>query len=251
MSASAVLADLQAIQAAGFHHIRTYSVDCATLSIVCDQAISLGMSLTVGVYLDDTGTVRGQADLSTVIAWAQWSNVVAINIGNEAVFNGWISATAMVAFIGSATTQLRNAGYTGIVSTVETVGTYQANPILCDAVETIIHANIHAYFDAQCTSAEAGSFVVSQQQLVAGLCGKQVIISESGWPSGGGNNGAAIASPQDQQTAINSIRQATGGACTFFSYKNDPWKPPGVEQYFGTQPPFFYVADFVGCCQLF
>lgn len=237
MSAEAVLADLQTIKAAGFEHVRTYSVDCDTLSVVCDQAISLGFTLTVGVYLDDTGTVRGQADLSAVIAWAQWSNVVVINIGNEAVFNGWISATAMVAFIGTATSQLRAAGYNGIVSTVETVGTYQANPILCDAVETIIHANIHAYFNAECTSSEAGSFVVSQQQLVAGLCGKQVIISESGWPSGGGNNGAAIASPEDQETAINSIWQATGGACTFFSYKNDPWKPAGVEQYFGTQPP--------------
>jgi exo-beta-1,3-glucanase (GH17 family) len=144
-----------------------------------------------------------------------------------------VTADELVGFIGSATTQLRAAGFTGIVSTAETVSAYQNNPEICGAVDGYVHANIHGYFDPSCTSSEAGSFVVSQQNLVESICNLPCIISETGWPSGGGNDGAAVASPQDQITAITSIYQATNGAATFFSYRDDPWKTPGVEQHWG------------------
>jgi len=155
-------------------------------------------------------------------------------IGNEAVFDNYISASDMVAFIQSCTSALRAAGYTGIISTVETVGTYQANPVLCTAVESVIHSNIHAYFDPNTSSSQAGSFVASQVGILSALCNKQIIVSETGWPHAGGSNGAAIASPQDQATAVAAIKAAQINAdVTFFSFTDDPWKPAGVEQNFG------------------
>jgi hypothetical protein len=81
MSAGAVLTDLQDIKSKGFSRIRMYSVDCDQLSIVADQAISLGFRLTLGVYLDSTGTVRGTSDLDTLIAWGNWGAVDIIIIG--------------------------------------------------------------------------------------------------------------------------------------------------------------------------
>lgn len=139
----------------------------------------------------------------------------------------------MVAFIADCTSKLRAAGYTGIISTVEPVGTYQANPSLCTAVETVIHANIHPYYNPGTSCDDAGEFVVSQQSLLSGLCGKEVIISETGWPWSGGEDGDAIASSDCQTRAIASIKSSTNGQCTFFSYSNDAWKPAGVEQHFG------------------
>ena len=56
---------------------------------------------------------------------------------------------------------------------------------------------------------------------------------ESGWPSGGGNNGASIASPDAQKAAIADIVAKVGGKTVVFSYSNDDWKPAGVEQHFG------------------
>jgi len=80
-SAAEILSDLQTIQGYGFPRIRMYSVDCNQLSTVADQAISLGLRLTLGVFLDSTGIVRGNADLQAIIAWGQWGNVDVINIG--------------------------------------------------------------------------------------------------------------------------------------------------------------------------
>ena len=81
MSADAVLPDLQDIRSKGFPRIRMYSVDCNQLSTVADQAISLGLSLTMGVYIDDTGIVRGASDLAAIIAWGKWDYVDIILIG--------------------------------------------------------------------------------------------------------------------------------------------------------------------------
>jgi exo-beta-1,3-glucanase (GH17 family) len=145
-----------------------------------------------------------------------------------------VDAGDMVTFIGTCTGRLRAAGFTGIISTVETVGTFQQYPALCQSLESVVHANIHPYFNSGTSSGDAGSFVVSQRGILADLCGKSVIVSETGWPSAGGSNGAAIASFGDQQSAIASIKAATSDTgITWFSYSNDPWKPAGVEQNFG------------------
>lgn len=246
MSAGTILSDLQTIQGKGFSRIRMYGVDCDQLSTVADQATSLGFKITLGVYIDSTGLTRGNADLAAVIAWGNWANVDIITIGttlafwnlnnkigNEAVTNGWVTGGELVGFINSARSQLRAAGYNGIVSTAETVGAYENNPEICGAVDSYVHANIHPYFNPNCDSSGAGAFVVSQQNLVESICNIPCIISETGWPTGGGNDGAAVASPQDQVTAVGGIYQATGGAATFFSYRDDPWKAAGVEQHWG------------------
>jgi len=262
MSAGAVLADLQDIQSKGFPRIRMYGVDCDQLSTVADQAISLGFRLTLGVYIDSTGTVRGTSDLDAILEWANWGAVdviiigiipctTSLIVGNEAVSSGFLTSGELVSFIQDATTQLRAAGYSGIISTAETVGTYQSYPSICECLSGTVHANIHAYFDPNCPSSGAGSFVVSQQGLVESACGgSTVIVSETGWPSAGGDDRTT---PSDQATAISSISAATNGDVTFFSYSDDAWKAPGIEQHFGISPRWCIVVLTwcLGCAQLF
>ena len=82
MDAASVLSDLQEIQALGFPRIRMYSVDCNQLSTVADQAIGLGFKITLGVYVDETGTARGYSDLDAILGWAQWESVDIIVLGS-------------------------------------------------------------------------------------------------------------------------------------------------------------------------
>lgn len=172
-------------------------------------------------------------------------------VGNEAVISGFLSPDELVSFIQGATQQLRGAGYSGIISTAETVGTYQSYPSICECLDSTVHANIHAYFDPNCPSSGAGQFVVDQKGLVESACGgKTVIVSETGWPSADGDSRAT---PSDQATAISSIDQATNGDVTFFSYLDDAWKAPGIEQHFGISPRWCIVVLTwcVGCSPLF
>jgi exo-beta-1,3-glucanase (GH17 family) len=85
LDAGSVLSQLEAIQSLGFDHIRLYGVDCDQLTTTATQAVQLGFTITLGVYIDDTGTVRGFSDLATLIAWGtgNWpSNIAHINIGS-------------------------------------------------------------------------------------------------------------------------------------------------------------------------
>jgi exo-beta-1,3-glucanase (GH17 family) len=143
-----------------------------------------------------------------------------------------MSASDFIAFFGVATGRLRAAGFTGIISIVETVGTFEANPSLCGCVDSVVHANIHPFFDPNTIPGGAGATVLSQRAILQNLCGKTVVISETGWPSLGGAN----ASPSDQAVAIGSIKTAVGyDQVTWFSYTDDPWKSgPAVEGHFGT-----------------
>jgi exo-beta-1,3-glucanase (GH17 family) len=63
-----------------------YSTDCNQLSTVADQAIGLGFQLTMGVFIDGSGTTRGYSDLSQLIAWGKWGSVDIINIGISSSF---------------------------------------------------------------------------------------------------------------------------------------------------------------------
>ena len=57
---------------------------------------------------------------------------------------------------------------------------------------------------------------------------------ETGWPSAGNSNGAAVASPENQAIAKASILSAMKNQCVLFSAFDDLWKSPGeynVEQH--------------------
>jgi exo-beta-1,3-glucanase (GH17 family) len=96
----------------------------------------------------------------------------------------------------------------------------------------------------------AGTWVAQQSAKLASVCGgKGVLItgmsllkltnSESGWPSAGSANGAAVASHSNHATAKSSILSAMGNKVCMFSAFDDPWKAPGqygIEQYWVSLP---------------
>lgn len=82
------------------------------------------------------------------------------------------------------------------------------------------------------------SFIMAQKKLVEAACGsKEVLITETGYPSKGSVNGLNVPSPDNQKIAVQSIIEETGGDCTILTTFDDFWKPSGsygIEQYFGS-----------------
>ena len=65
--------------------------------------------------------------------------------------------------------------------------------------------------------------------------GSANLVPESGWPTAGNTNGAAVPSTSNQQTAVASLKSSVSDIVLFQAY-NDGWKPPGpwnVEQHWG------------------
>jgi len=234
-SASQVSSDFAQLD--GYGLVRIYGTDCNQLNTVGSTAISKGMKLFAGVY-DITQTAT---EIAEIIAFANgnWANFHTISIGNELVNSGQASVSEVVAALGVARGLLTAAGYTGKLVTVDTWTALIANPALC-AASDYCAANAHAFFDSTATAATAGQKVTSYAQQVSAACGgKQTIVTESGWPSAGDDNGSAVPSPANQVTAIAGLKAAFNSEnLILFNAYNDLWKQNnawtyGAENYWG------------------
>lgn len=229
--------DMSQIAAKGFSAVRIYSTQCNMLEYVGNACRQYGLKMILGVYIDSNGISAAQSQVTDITSWAQWDLVQLLIVGNEAVFNGWCSASALAGFIGSAKQACRSAGYTGPVGTTEPLSTWQESGTEFCSVVDVNSANLYAYFNTQTTPEQAGPFIQQEIDILAKICpGKPTYVMESGWPNAGDCNGAACPGPSQQEIAIKSIQSTCGSQVVFFSYSNDAWKQPGpldVEQHWG------------------
>jgi exo-beta-1,3-glucanase (GH17 family) len=240
--AGTVSSDITAMAGKGFSTIRVYSTDCSTLQNVGSAARANGMKLILGVFISSTGISGAQGQVTDIIAWAQWDIVELIVVGNEAVFNGYCSASALAGFISSSKGAMSGAGYTGPVTTTEPIDTWlESGSTFCSVID-VVSANLYAFFNAQTTAYMAGPFIQAEITELEAICsGKDVYVMETGWPHAGNCNGVACPSDSNQATAINSIKSVVGAKVVFFSFEDDAWKSPGqfdVEQYWGCSGVF-------------
>lgn len=229
--------DIWTIASKGFESVRVYSTDCNTLQYVGEACEANNLKIILGVYISDTGISGASQQVSEIVAWAQWSLVELIVVGNEAVFNNWCSAAELASFVAEVKGQCQGAGYTGPVTTTEPLSVWQSSGAsFCSAVD-VVAANLYAFFNAQTTADQAGAFIQSEIGILEGICsGKDVYVMESGWPSAGNCNGVACPGQSEQETALMGIQATSGAKVIFFSYEDDQWKAPGpydVEQHWG------------------
>jgi exo-beta-1,3-glucanase (GH17 family) len=120
-------------------------------------------------------------------------------------------------------------GYKGPISTVPIWVTTMKNPILCDADRVTVNA--YAFFDGKVQAAGAGSFITNVViPNIKRVCApyaavKNIIVTESGWPSRGGNVGAAVPSLANEQAALRNLNCAAKSTKIFaFEADDSPWK---------------------------
>jgi exo-beta-1,3-glucanase (GH17 family) len=240
--AATVAKDFAVMAGKGFSTVRVYSTDCDTLENAGKAAADNGMKLILGVFIDKEGIEASKEQVWDIIYWGQWDLVELIIIGNEAVYNGWCSAADLAAYISESKAFFVKAGYTGPVSTTETLAEWKKDGATFCGVVDVVAANLYAFFNAEVTADKAGDFIQKQIAELEQVCpGKDTYVMESGWPHAGNCNGLACPSPENQAVAIKSIEEITGSKVIFFSYEDESWKDAGefdVEQYWGCASVF-------------
>jgi len=88
-------------------------------------------------------------------------------------------------------------GYTGRVSTAETVGILENHPELCAAVD-FVGVNIQPCFPGQRAASKAGAFLKPQLQAAEKVCGSnEGYVLEDSWPSADKPSGKAVTPAED------------------------------------------------------
>lgn len=200
----------------------------------------MGIKVNQGFWITQAGVDSIDNNVSLVIQWAQqngWDTFDYFTIGNEAVLSGFTTVGDLISKISQVKSELRSAGYGGLVTTAEPPAIFFEHPELCTQSEIdFVGINSHSYFNTNLFAYQAGSYVTMQQSQVANLCNKQTVITETGYPHAGIVNGNNVPSPANQKIALKSIMDATGGVVTILTTYDDYWKDPGpfgIEQSFG------------------
>lgn len=232
-SQTEITADIAGIQKAGFTTVRVYSTDCNTLQYVGSACEEYGLKMIIGVFIKDTGCTYSTPDIKQqvddIAQWAQWDLVNLFVVGNEAILDGYCTASELRSLLLEVKSMC--SGYTGAYTIAETLNIWQESEVasaMCDIVD-ITGANLHAFFNSDTTAAMAGNFVKSELDILDNICeGKTGINLECGWPTAGDCNGVACPGMAEQALALKTIQDECGDRTVFFSHSNDLWKSPGA-----------------------
>lgn len=219
--------------ASQYSSIRIYGTSCNQVVTVLQAAKSNGLKVILGIESISNPNPEIQTIISAVNG--DWSDIQTVVLGNEDVNDGIASVADVISALGTTRGILRAAGYTGPVVHVDTMTATLNHPELADASD-LAAFNIHAYFDGSTLPPEAGPFIQGQVALLRAKLSdqnKQILITETGWPTLGPANGDAIPSGPNQAAAINSIKSAFPCNVTFLSAYNDKWKATMLEASFG------------------
>lgn len=233
-SADQVASDFSQLQ--GYSNIRLYGVDCNQVENVL-KAKSSSQKLFLGIYFVDQIQAGVDTMKAAIDAYGSWNDVTTVSIGNELVNGNQASPSQVGSYVAQGRAALAAAGYNGPVVSVDTFIAVINNPELCQYSDYMA-VNAHAFFDQNTAAADSGKWLLQQIQRVWTACDgkKDVVITESGWPSRGDTYGIAVPSKANQKAAVDSITQVCGSSTYLFTAFNDYWKADGFlncEKYWG------------------
>lgn len=156
--------------------------------------------------------------------------VSGIIVGNEALFNKYLSASDLAGKIKDVKSKAKGIP----VGTAETPSTFDSAII---SSSDFLVANIHPFFGEVAASSAAKNLQQQFNSLKGKMKGKKLIVGETGWPTAGKSNGAAVPSVKNLQTFVQQIQCVDKNMeYYFFDSYDSPWKTPGnlnVEQHWG------------------
>ncbi|KAA8893967.1 glycoside hydrolase superfamily [Sphaerosporella brunnea] len=237
-TADEVAADIEKIK--DFSPIRLYGVDCNQTQNVIAAAKPYGTKVMAAIYnMDDP-----YSELETLIEAVngEWDSVHTVAIGNEVVNFGKKTADQYATIINNCRKRLRSGvGYIGPVVGVDTFVAIMANPQIAEASDYVA-ANAHPYFDGGVLAQNSGTWLDAMKVAVQAKCGtsKEIVITETGWPTQGGTNGLGVPGVANQKVAIEGIVKTQGKNTILFTAFDDLWKTDtaatlGAEKYWGIQ----------------
>ncbi|KAJ7133476.1 glycoside hydrolase superfamily [Mycena epipterygia] len=231
----------------GMVAIRISGFDCNALLMASAACAQANIGLLAGIYIPGSVAasitdINNQVqDFRNAVAIYGQSRYIALTIGNEVNDD----PNAIMAKVFDVRGYLNSIGITVPVSTVHTWVEIVNNPILCQA--DFVGANAHAFYDGS-PSSHANSFIANTvvPALAAACPGKTIRITESGWPSRGASNSAAVASINDELVALQGLNCAAQNVIMYaFEYDDQLWKANDNERSFGM---WVKIQGFANSC---
>ncbi len=193
-------------------------------------AHALGLKVAVGAWLGSEATTAGQqanrAQIDCLKAQAGAGYVDLAIVGSEALLRGDLSESALLAYINEVKQYFLDEGIDVPVTTADVYSVLLAHPNVLAAVD-LVYVNYYPYWEGKPIGVAVAHLHRWHQQVVAASGGKEVIVSEAGWPSAGNQVGEAVPSPENASAYfLNFISWARTEEVKVFYFEayDEAWK---------------------------
>lgn len=186
-------------------------------------AYDMGFTVVGTAWLSGNET-DDRTELDALISHCNNGLVRVACVGSETLLRGDLTPQQLVDKIRYVKDRLQDAAIP--VTTAESIGILLEQPALRSACD-ILMPNCYPYWAGNSINEAAGSFAQSVASLRAKAEGKQLIISETGWPTAGQSTGKAVAGEAEAARYFEEIRGwsvTSGIPVIWFDAADEPWK---------------------------
>lgn len=180
-----------------------------------------GLNVMAGAWIGNDKE-RNKLEIDTLAKLANAGQVDIAVVGNEALMRGDISVDELVSYIE----KLKELAPNTKVGYVDAYYIYHEHSVLVDVCDVIL-INCYPFWEGSPLEMSA-AYVKAMYNSVNSISqGKEVIISETGWPSDGESQGQAIASELNAAlyfAAIQNWTKSNNIAAFYFSSFDESWK---------------------------
>ncbi|SDC80861.1 glycoside/pentoside/hexuronide:cation symporter, GPH family [Algoriphagus faecimaris] len=180
-----------------------------------------GLKTMIGAWLG-TDKAKNKAEIEQLILLAKAGLVDIAVVGNEVLLRGELTEAEVLQYLKEVKQALPDVQ----VSYVDTYFQLSQRPDVVEACDLVL-ANCYPFWEG-CSIDQAPVYLQKMHEMVKNSAqGKEVIITETGWPDSGEAMHAALPSPENAMkylTASNEWAQNEGIALFNFSSFDEPWK---------------------------
>ncbi|KAG3118669.1 hypothetical protein PI124_g4085 [Phytophthora idaei] len=201
-TASEVQKDMYALKGVT-DKVRIYSlVDCNQAELVLPAAKNAGLKVHLGIWTTKSHDylLQEKAKLAGLIDKGLYdNNVIGLHVGSETIYREEINADTAISYMKEIRDYIRGRGKNTPVSIADVIDIYNANQQLIDVVD-YVSVNQFSFWERADVNEGAAITLdrLKNLRVAAANKGKKVVISETGWSSGGSDPAAGVASPENQ-----------------------------------------------------
>ena len=145
-------------------------------------------------------------------------------VGNETLLRGDLTAQELIDDINYVRENLTDK--TIPLTTSDSVDILLGNASVRNACN-LIAPNVYPYWGGTAISGAADAFIESVENLAAASGGKQILVSETGWPTAGQSKGDAVPGEDAAAEYFDAVRAwslTSGTQVLWFEAADEPWK---------------------------
>jgi len=184
-------------------------------------AHQFGLKVAAGAWLSND-LVNNQVQIANLIAQGLAGKIDVAVVGNEVLLRGDLTKAQLIGYINQV-----KAALPGIpVTTGDVYQTFLTNPDLVNAVD-IIFVHIYPLWERISISCAVNFVHIAYKSVQAVSQGKEVVVAETGWASGGSPIGNAIPSLPNANTyflGFVSWARQNNVKYFYFSSFDEQWK---------------------------